>query len=272
MSVELDRLGFGQTWSDYDVNYYKGYGPNMTDYHMHEYYEVSLILSGEVTVLLPDASYRGNESLLLLAGPMTPHLVTCEPHLPYERINLLFSGQFLAQYVPEWRQLLSAFGKAGKILSITSAKRDAFLEMIHAVREEKDSFRARLLLLLFLSHVGDLDAQPTDGVPPYVRAALSYLQENYSQRIIASELAAGLGVGRTTLMTAFKHYTGITVGEYLAQYRLKAAVARLREGMTEQAVAESCGFGDACNLIRSFRRHLGVTPKQYLTKAPKGDA
>jgi AraC-like DNA-binding protein len=239
---------------------------------MHEYYEISLILSGEVTVLLPDASYRGYESLLLLAGPMTPHLVTCEPGLLYERINLLFSGQFLAEYVPEWRQLLSVFGKTGKIISLPPQKRDELGAMIRAIREEKSDFRARLRLLLFLSHAGELDARPMDGVPPYVSAALSYLQEHYPQRIVAADLAADLGVGRTTLMTAFKHYTGITVGEYLAQCRLKAAIARLREGMTEQTVAESCGFGDACNLIRSFRRHLGVTPKQYIAKARKGDA
>ena len=246
--------------------------PNMTDYHMHEYYEISLILSGEITVLLPDASYRGKESLLLLAGPMTPHLVTCEPNLPYERINLLFSGQFLAEYVPEWRRLLSAFGKSGKIIPLDPQKRNALFAMVRAVREEKDTFRVRLLLLLFLSHVGELDEQPMDGVPPYVSAALSYLQEHYAKRVVAAELAAGLGVGRTTLMTAFKHYTGTTVGEYLAQCRLRAAVARLREGLTEQAVAEACGFGDACSLIRAFRRHFGVTPRQYLKKDLKGDA
>lgn len=272
MSVDLERYGFGQAWSDYNVDHYKGYRPNMTDYHMHEYYEISLILSGEVTVLLPDTSYRGKESLLLLAGPMTPHLVTCEPQPLYERINLLFSGHFLAESPPEWRQLLTVFGKTGKIISLDPPKRDAFSAMIRAIREEKNAFRARLLLLLFLSHVSELDAQPMDGVPPYVSAALSYLQEHYSERVVASDLATGLGVGRTTLMTAFKHYTGTTVGEYLAQCRLKAAIARLREGMTEQTVAESCGFGDACNLIRSFRRHLGVTPKQYIAKARKGDA
>lgn len=272
MSVNLADFGFGKTWFDLTVDHYKGHRPNMTDYHMHQYYEISLILSGEVTVLLPTASYRGSESLLLLSGPMTPHLVTCEPHPLYERINLLFSGQFLAEYVPEWRQLLSVFGKSGKILVLDPPKRDAFFTMIRTIREEKDLFRARLLLLLFLSHVGELDERPADGVPSYVSAALSYLQEHYAQRVVASEIAARLGVGRTTLMTAFKHYTGTTVGKYLAQCRLKAAIARLREGMTEQSAAEACGFGDACNLIRSFRRHLGVTPKQYIAKARKGDA
>lgn len=65
-------------------------------------------------------------------------------------------------------------------------------------------------------------------------------------------------------MTGFKKYTGTTLNEYLLRCRLKAAVELLQNGKNEQQTAEECGFTDACNLIRSFKRHFGITPKKYL--------
>ncbi|MBQ8248314.1 MAG: helix-turn-helix domain-containing protein, partial [Clostridia bacterium] len=38
----------------------------------------------------------------------------------------------------------------------------------------------------------------------------------------------------------------------------------LRDGATQQYTAEQCGFGDASNLIRAFRRHYGTTPGKYI--------
>ena len=144
--------------------------------------------------------------------------------------------------------------------------------MIIAIQQEENSFRKRLLLLMFLSRIADLteDSNPTDEeLPAYVTDALSYLQEHYAEKIVASELAWRLGVGRTTLMTGFKHYTGSTLNDYLTRYRLKQAIHCLRQKKTEQSTAEICGFGDACNLIRSFRQHFGMTPKQYLKQSAK---
>ena len=58
----------------------------------------------------------------------------------------------------------------------------------------------------------------------------------------------------------------MTIGEYLTRYRLRNAISLLREGVTEQVVAEQCGFGSAGYLIRVFRRQFGVTPREYLKK------
>ena len=75
MAVELNNLEFGTRWTDFYTDYYEGYRPNMSDYHMHEYYEISLILSGDVKVLLPQSVQSGTMSRLVLTRPMTSHLI-----------------------------------------------------------------------------------------------------------------------------------------------------------------------------------------------------
>ena len=267
MSVELNNLEFGTRWTEFHTDYYEGYLPNMSDYHMHEYYEISLILSGDVKVLLPKTIQSGTQSRLVLTRPMTSHLMVCHPHLLYQRMNLLFSPEYLADYVPEWKQLLYVFGKHGRVIPLTEQETAKFLDMVKSIQNEENAFRKRLRLLMFLSSIADLTEdinQPDEELPTYVVNALSYLQEHHAERIVAEDLAWRFGVGRTTLMTGFKRYTGSTLTDYLTRYRLKQAIRHLREKKTQQHTAELCGFGDASNLIRCFRHYFGVTPKQYL--------
>lgn len=271
MPANLDNLGYGSTWKDFYIDHYEGYHPNMSDYHMHGYYEISLILSGDVKVLLPGSVQHGTESRLVLTRPMTSHLIVCEPYLLYRRINLLFSKEFIAEYPPEWKQLLSVFGKNGRVILLSQEQQKELLSLIQAMEKEKSSFRQRLWLMMLLSRI--LDQLPegmedSEELPPYVTAALSYLQENYAKKIVAADLAWSLQIGRTTLMTAFKRYTGRTLNEYLTGCRLTHAVKALQRGEPQQYVARSCGFGDSCNLIRAFRQRFGMTPGQYLKSNP----
>lgn len=271
MPANIEHLGFGTQWKDIFIDTYEGYLPNMSDYHMHEYYEISLILSGDVKVILPKSLQHGTQSRLVLTRPMTSHLMVCEPHLLYKRINILFSTEYLTDYVPEWKQLLHVFGKHGRVILLTAGETEMFEEMATSIQNEENAFRKRLLLLMFLSKIADRTADnspPDEELPSYVTDALSYLQEHYAEKIVASDLAWNLSVGRTTLMTGFKRYTGCTLNEYLTRYRLKQAIRLLRAKKTQQLTAELCGFGDACNLIRSFRHYFYMTPKQYLKQPP----
>ena len=268
MSVYLDGHGFGTAWHDLVTDHYRGYLPRMTDYHLHVYFEISLILSGNVRVLLPGLAESGTDCRLVLMRPRTPHFIVCEPNLLYERRNVLFSGDFIVNYVPEWQRLSSVFGKDGMVHSITAEECREYNDLIIRLEQESDPFRRRLHLLMLLSLIADrMEATGEMKEPPaHITEALAYITEHSNERIVASELAWRLGVGRTTLMTSFKKYTGTTVNEYVLQCRLKNAIRYLRQGLTEQQTAELCGFSDACNLIRSFKRYFKITPKQYLLK------
>lgn len=109
-----------------------------------------------------------------------------------------------------------------------------------------------------------------DELPKYVSDAISCIKENYAEKIVAESLARRVNVGRTTLMTGFKKYTGQTVGEYLLKCRLFAAVELILSGVSERECAERCGFGESSNLIRSFKKHFGMTPRRYIAVMEKG--
>ncbi len=107
---------------------------------------------------------------------------------------------------------------------------------------------------------------PPSPVPSYIVDAVSYINENYNGRIVASELADTLNVGRTTLMTSIKKYTGLTLSEYVLRVRVKKAVELLQKGMSQESAAEKTGFCNGSGIIRAFRRCYRMTPGQYMRK------
>ncbi len=270
MATGLDNLDYKKGWHDLTVDYYEGYRSNMASFHMHEYYEISLILSGEVRVLLSDRMEEGCSARLVMTAPGTPHFISSAENILYRRLNLLFSDELIDSYMPEWQRFLSLFGKNGRVIELTPSECARYQRQIEAIQRESDPFRRKMLLLYFLSLITEVAREePLTEVPPYVTGALSYIHGHYGERIVAAELAERLRIGRTTLMTAFRQYTGHTLHEYLLRCRLRHAAHMLRGGATEQAAAEACGFGDTPNLIRSFRRVFFLTPRQYLSRRGK---
>ena len=261
--------GYGSQWSDLLVYRREGYTTSVADYHQHEYYELNLILSGNVRVLLPEHSVETDRSHIILTAPGTPHYISCEPDRLYSRLYLCFSEEFLQDMALQWQSLRSLFGGSGTVVAVSAEGRELCKGIIEQLERETDPLRQKLLILYLLSHVaefardGAVAAEPT---PYYIIEALLHIKTHYGQRFVARELAQKLHIGRTTLMTAFKRHTGSTLGDYLSGVRLKQAARMLEEGASVQQTAEACGFGDSGALIRAFKSAYGVTPGKFLRR------
>ncbi len=261
--------GYGSAWKDLLVYRREGYTTSVADYHEHAYYELNLILSGNVRILLPGYSMETDRSHIILTAPGTPHYISCEPDRLYSRLYLCFSEAFVKDFLPQWQQLRRLFGENGAVVAVSSAGRELCRQTIEQLEGEEDPLRQRLLIYYLLSHVaefareGAVAAAPT---PYYIIEALSYIREHYARKLVAEELARRLHIGRTTLMTAFKKHTGSTLGDYVTGVRLKQSARLLQEGRNVQETAELCGFSDSGALIGAFKRAYGITPGKYVQK------
>ncbi|MBQ8357789.1 MAG: helix-turn-helix transcriptional regulator [Clostridia bacterium] len=261
--------GFGTVWQHVYVNERQGYHTSVADYHRHDFYEINLILSGNVKILLRDCAKEGRENRMVLTRPGTPHYISCKPDTLYHRLYLVFTDEFVANYLPEWSQLCTVFGEKGSILTLSAEQTERFRALIRSIQHESSLFRQRLLIYELLSHISELTEESNPGaskIPPYIIEALAYLDEHYAEKIVAAELARRLHIGRTTLMTEFKRHLGSTVTEYLTHCRLRHAIRLLQEGRTREDVAEKCGFADNSGLVRAFKRCYGSTPRAYLNR------
>lgn len=99
---------------------------------------------------------------------------------------------------------------------------------------------------------------------PRVMHALNYLCENLSEPIALPDLARRCGMSLSRLAHLFRAQVGQTPQQFFELKRLTRA-CRLLE-LTQDAVATvaaAVGYHDQFHFSNRFRRHLGVSPREY---------
>ena len=124
--------------------YFEGYHSGMQNYHVHTYYEISLILEGDIRLLLPRNTQSGRQCRLLLTAPGTPHCVISNKDFLYRRHNLYFSEDFLRELVSSSKLLQEVFGDGGRIVILSQLQRDTLLSVIHEIDTDANAFRQKL--------------------------------------------------------------------------------------------------------------------------------
>ena len=92
--------------------------------------------------------------------------------------------------------------------------------------------------------------------------AIKEIEANYEKGISLSSLAEHLKISPSYLSRLFKNEVGMGVHEYLTQYRVLMASQHLKNHSVTD-VGFMCGFNDTSHFIATFKKRLGVTPKEY---------
>ena len=97
-----------------------------------------------------------------------------------------------------------------------------------------------------------------------VERCLQYIEFFYSNPLTLDELARHCYVTSNYLSSLFKKEIGITLKEYINQFRIRKAVFLLNTTqLSIQEIAGQCGFPDANYFSRIFKKVNGVTPLSY---------
>jgi LacI family transcriptional regulator len=102
---------------------------------------------------------------------------------------------------------------------------------------------------------------------PRVARALSYMAEQSTAHLSVPKIARFVGIGRQTLERGFREQLGRTVNEELIRLRISKLKRLLVE--SDESVKElsgKVGFGTTANMFPMFKRHTGMTPKEYREK------
>lgn len=99
---------------------------------------------------------------------------------------------------------------------------------------------------------------------PYVMRARHYIRQFAGQGIKVAQVAAYVGVSRTTLETHFRRAFGYTVHDDMLAYRLQMAQKLLADlSLPLERVAELSGFTSNQYMHTVFKRELGCSPREY---------
>lgn len=99
---------------------------------------------------------------------------------------------------------------------------------------------------------------------PYVMQALLFIRQYACQGIKTAQVAAYVGVSRSSLEAHFRRERGCSVHDEILRFKLAAAAKGLENrGLAIADIAQCCGFKSAQYLHTVFRREFGCTPGEY---------
>ncbi len=105
---------------------------------------------------------------------------------------------------------------------------------------------------------------------PLVQRCMNTIDFYYSSELSLSWLAKECGVSESYLSTSFRKETGMTVTDCINKTRIRQALILLNTSdLSIGEVASRCGFPDANYFSRVFRKHQGISPKQYRDRIRK---
>ncbi|MDF2716214.1 MAG: transcriptional regulator, AraC family, partial [Paenibacillus sp.] len=92
----------------------------------------------------------------------------------------------------------------------------------------------------------------------------AYIRDRSGEPLHVQSVAETVYMNANYFSKLFKETTGKTFVEFLTEVRVQNACAMLRgTDKTVTDIAELSGFGTKLNLIRAFKKHLGITPTDY---------
>lgn len=118
------------------------------------------------------------------------------------------------------------------------------------------------------------DLSPGNAYRPHaekIRRARAILSMEYANPPPLPDLARKLGISETRLKSGFKAMHGKTVMQFCIANRIEAAKILLKEQRyTVSEVGTVVGYEDHSAFSRAFRRHCGISPKDWRRALPTG--
>jgi AraC-like DNA-binding protein len=102
---------------------------------------------------------------------------------------------------------------------------------------------------------------------PFIRDILNHVDFNLQEHLTVASLAKQFKVSPGNLSTQFRREKGMPLTDYINVKRLERAKSMLcGTGLYIKEIADQCGFMDDNYFSRLFKRHFGISPKEFRQK------
>ena len=234
-------------------------GENLSFYeHMHNSFELFLVLDGETNVTIDNNNYILHSGEAVLIFPHQPHSFLSEKS---KHTYWLFS-----------QELIKAFSTQVHFKIPTSNKftpsRKA-IEMLFSTNESDSTLKKKGVLYYLISEFDKeasyIEKNKIDA--DFLDNALEFIENNYSGDCTLSNAAISLGYSYSYISRHFQKSFGISFNSFVNQFRISKACYLLKN--TDLSVLEcsmECGYSSIYSFMRNFKSICNVTPSEYREK------
>lgn len=236
--------------------------------HFHEYYVFGFIEKGQRHLVCKGTEYVINPGDILIFNPYDTH--SCEQiddkHLDYRALNI--NSSVIKKIVLDIQDKVSLPYFQQNVLrheKIAHILKELHMDILEQNKDFKKEELFLELLETLLTVNSNINIQPAyNEVSADIQMICEYLENNYTKLIRLDTLSQMIHRNKYQLLRIFTKEKGITPYHYLETIRVNQAKSFLEKEIKPIEVAALTGFSDQSHFTKSFKKRIGLTPKQYM--------
>ena len=266
-------------FSMYDTLKKKSINPSRHHKH-HPELEIGFIAEGNGTYVVDDKSFEFKPGDVFFIRANEPH---CIPSITSDeviafviRINWYYMWNICADYIDAAKihtmitagiPINSYFPKESGVGKIVEEIRELFRDENESTRFEIKRRILNLLIIIADSVTDPSIAESVQKAPAHIgeiQNAVNYINKNLAKQITLDDIAHAASMSRSYVSSYFKLVTGVSPYDYLLTARVEKAIYFLKKTeLSVTEIAQKCGFGSLSSFNKTFKKSLGVTPREY---------
>ncbi len=152
-----------------------------------------------------------------------------------------------------------------KMYGVKRAKR--VINRVMMLMNNEDPTGAKLTIVDNNGNVVEDEMYNAIGTRPkkeeLIQNAKNYIHENYMEDISYIDVADALYFNGVYFARYFKQQTGLTIGDYILEVRMKKAIEYLKANMKIADISELCGYKNTRTFQRIFKNYTGYSAIDY---------
>lgn len=266
--------GKGYLMEDFRLFHLRDIPNTKIEYHYHEFYKLLFLISGKGSYYIEGKKYLLKTGDVVLVGKQCVHRPEFDENVPYERMILYISPQFLETHSSIDCDFSGIFmGKHGHVLrpdeSTGKLLSSHLLALEKELREDKygkiivsRSILLRLIVEIERSFLYGRSRSSALVLPKnkQIQEIMNYIDTHLTEDISIDDLAEKFYLSRFHMMRKFKEETGITIHNYLSDQRLFTARDLINQGYSSTDACFMCGFRSYASFSRAYGKLFGITP------------
>ena len=261
--------------------------PTMTAMiHWHDDIEFIHVISGKMMYMVSDRLIEINQGDVIFVNTQQPH---GHRHIEYE--ECIFNAVLIPTEVLKYPESLikkyvdSVFYDS-KFASFVFRKGDrghaklakTIDDMVEKADMKEDAYEFDMIACgykLMAEIIKRLNCKGAEkiGVSPWadtLHKMIAFIQFNYKDPIKLEEIAEAGNVSRSQCCKIFKEIINRSPNDYLVEYRIDKSIDLImKTDMKMTDIAYECGFNGSSYFAETFKKIVGVSPREYKNKEKK---
>lgn len=251
----------------------------------HPFYELVFVSSGSLSISSEDFSGKLEKNQMIIHRPDEDHALSCDSDSNPTVIIIGFSCDDERILRFSRSPLTLGVAEIKKLAEIIKEARNVFAPPydipMYDMKKRKNSpvgaeqllggLMEYFLINLIREHTDDTQKMVNENTERFsVNEIVSYISDNYKEKITLDELAFIFRTNRSTLCKEFKSATGKTIIEFMNDKKIdKAKSLILSTDLTFTEIAERLNFDSIHYFTRLFKNTTGFSPKDFRNRNQK---